>query len=126
MQQQIQQLTQSLNSLLALFKTHVHNGTDSQTLPTTSSGPSIYKIQINADGSTNILPTGWTVVKNSTGSYTVTHNLGVTTYTVALNENDGTIRFLIVNSPTSTNFGVLTYNPSFSNADSSFYVTVFN
>lgn len=33
------------------------------------------------------LPTGWSVVKNSTGNYTVTHNLNRTDYSVAAMNN---------------------------------------
>jgi len=38
---------------------------------------------VTAAGAANFLPRGWTCVKNSTGTYTVTHNLGTTGYSVA-------------------------------------------
>lgn len=44
----------------------------------------IYVGYVQFDGTAVRLPSGWTSVKNSTGSYTVTHNLGTTNYVVIL------------------------------------------
>lgn len=46
--------------------------------PTGTAVGAVYAGYVGADGSTgNRLPSGWSATKNSTGNYTVTHNLGL-------------------------------------------------
>jgi len=104
MQDQINQLTQSFNSLLAAFKSHVHNGTDSQLLPsstTTASNQTTYAGAITSSGTSTFLPSGWTVAHTTTGVYTVTHNLGNANYGIVGNSL-GTFGYANICSPTST------------------------
>ncbi len=42
----------------------------------------VYGGQVASDGSAVSLPIGWTSARNSTGRYTITHNLGTTAYAV--------------------------------------------
>jgi hypothetical protein len=82
-----------LNQLLAYFQQHQHTGTDSPKISynnlldvPTSSGT--YAGSINADASTNVIPTGWTVAVGtggSVGQYTITHNLNTTKYSAVGN-----------------------------------------
>lgn len=52
------------------------------------------------------MPTGWSVVKNSTGNYTVTHNLNRTDYSVAA-MNNAFIPVLINTTNQLNTFGIL-------------------
>lgn len=47
-----------------------------------SDSAGVFVGRVNTNGSAIRLPSGWSVVRNSSGSYTVTHNLGVTNYAV--------------------------------------------
>lgn len=77
--------------MTTLVPFHTHNGVDSSKikykdligLPTQNStyGGSVS----GASGAAIMLPTGWTSAKINPGSYTVTHNLGVTNYVVVAN-----------------------------------------
>lgn len=64
-------------------------------------------------------PSGWSVAKNSTGNYTVTHNLGTSSYVVVATIKSGGKQ--ILNSDISNNtFDILTYNASGSAVDGAF------
>ena len=74
------QQTPFQNNFAAPF--HTHNGVDSPLLASTVSSVISYSGSINANNSVIFLPTGWTTAHPATGRYTITHNLGVTTYAV--------------------------------------------
>lgn len=48
-----------------------------------------YSGQVNANGTAGFLPSGWSSVKNSTGDYTVTHNLNDSTTAPMLTPSGG-------------------------------------
>lgn len=66
------------------------------------------------------LPTGWSAVHNSTGSYTITHNLGTTSYTVTAALFAGSTGYVIPQDHLINTFNVFTYNVSSSSADTAF------
>ena len=63
-------------------------------------------VDTGAGINTVFLPTGWSVVKNSTGNYTVTHNLRRTDYCVAA-MNNAYIPVLVDIANQSNTFGIL-------------------
>lgn len=116
-------IEQRIKKLERLMAFHKHLGSDLTQKITT--GSTAYSGLVTSAGAASTpFPTGWTVIKNSTGNYTVTHNLGNTNYGVCVTVSDGVVNFLITNNRTSTTFDVLTYNSSFSSNDRSFYFIV--
>ena len=69
----------------------------------------VYGGHVNAAGTAVYLPTGWSSVRNSAGSFTITHNLGTTNYAPVVGSSDLGIKVnhtaIGVNS-----FNVQTYN----------------
>jgi len=65
--------------------------------------------RVAAAGTSVRLPTGWSSVKNSTGDYTVTHNLGTGNYTITC-EMLGNTGEWYVYSLAANSFGIRTYN----------------
>lgn len=53
-------------------------------------GVELYRGRVNSDGSTISLPSGWSVAKIETGVYEITHNLGMSAYTVSVSLYGGT------------------------------------
>lgn len=51
-------------------------------LPQLAAGGAVYLGIVNADATTVLLPSGWSVTSMGTGAYRVTHNFGVSTYVV--------------------------------------------
>lgn len=70
------------------------------------------------------LPSGWTCVKNSTGNYTVTHNLGNTNYGVTAMTDAGAAAFPLSVTVASNTFTVAVVNSGFSPTDASFCFTM--
>lgn len=68
-------------------------------------------------------PTGWTSVHNSTGSYTVTHNLGTTLYAVEFTAFSQ-LSFFQITAQGANSFTVGTNNLGGSSADTEFYFTL--
>lgn len=52
-------------------------------------GGGIFAGRVAANGTAIRLPSGWTSERTSAGAYTITHNLGVTTYSVVLTLDSG-------------------------------------
>lgn len=69
---------------------------------------------------TNWLPTGWSVTRNGAGDYTITHNLGLTTYIVYGSVNSSSPMIFNVYSVTNNSFSIRTYNSSFVATDARF------
>lgn len=73
--------------------------------------------QVASDGTATALPTGWTSSKPGTGQYTVTHNLGTTSYGVAALAIDANWRTINCSAITANSFSVITWNATPANAD---------
>lgn len=65
----------------------------------------IGSLSSTGDGSAGaVFPSGWTSAKNSTGDYTITHNLGTTDYTVvATSLNDYTVMEILTQNSNNVN-----------------------
>lgn len=126
--------TQQKKDLYGVAKVpfHTHNGIDSPTLqPTTVTTTTIaYSGYINNDGTSTNVPTGWTSVKNSTGNYTITHNLGITTYNVVATSAGGAERTMANYGQTSTTFTINALNvgagPSNIDTDFTFVLVLYS
>lgn len=73
------------------------------------------------------LPLGWTCSKLATGSYRVTHNLGVASandYAVTATTSGGSASFVLSLAKSTNVFDVSTVNPSFSGTDAQFDFTL--
>lgn len=69
----------------------------------------------------------WSVVRNTTGIYTLTHNIGNNNYIVMLTLEDiGNPRYCTLDTPTSTQFVVRTFNNSGTAADTAFHFIVYS
>lgn len=82
-------------------------------------GARTYHGAVEEDGTATALPSGWTAQKNTTGFYTVTHNLGIgiTAYIVHATVTSWHNRGIIVaDDQTSNLFNVHTFNTT-TNAD---------
>lgn len=75
--------------------------------------------------STPFLSDRWTVAKNSTGNYTVTHNLGFTNYVPIVTASDTNARIICVSGETATKFDVETYNDAATATDTAFNFIVY-
>lgn len=65
-------------------------------------------------------PTGWSASKNSTGNYTITHNLGTTSYVVVATPVGNDTIHAVILSTGSNSFVVVTANNAGSDADCDF------
>lgn len=85
----------------------------------------IFSGAVDSGGSGITIPSGWTSTHNSTGDYSVTHNLniGATKYVVVASIGIG-IRFLAVSLQTSTRFDINTYDKTGTLADGPFQFTL--
>ena len=82
---------------------------------------------VSSAGAAMKLPTGWTCSKLGTGSYRVTHNLGVASvndYSVAVNTSGGGTSFVLSYAKGTAIFDVSTVNPSFASTDAQFDFTL--
>lgn len=79
---EIQQAANANRFQLASIPRHIHNGIDSPTaFQPILTYVGMVGVPINTDPVTvNILPTGWTVRYDGTGSYAIVHNLGTVNY----------------------------------------------
>lgn len=119
---------------MSLIAKHKHTGLDAPKvsyndltdLPTSGSGT--FAGSLNADASVNFLPTGWTAsvgTGGQVGVYTITHNLGTTSYAVVYTIL-GTFHITIANleSVGANSFKLVFYTQtggiSWSNADTPF------
>jgi hypothetical protein len=114
-------LTQKVEELIDLFKKHKHLGTDmTQKLAT---GKTAYGGQVNADASGQF-PAGWTCTVGGSGgtadTYTITHNLGNTAYTVVAIPNGASNLPIQFYTPSANSFTV-----QFSNG-TNYFATAFN
>lgn len=75
--------------------------------------------------STPFLSDRWTVAKNSTGNYTITHNLGFTNYVPIVTASDTNARIICVSGETATKFDVETYNDAATATDTAFNFIVY-
>jgi len=62
---------------------------------------------VNADGTAARLPVGWSSARNSTGNYTVTHNLGDSIYVVVLTPYSGNRHIPYVSARANNTFTVI-------------------
>lgn len=91
--QEIQKVATANRFQLTSIPRHIHNEIDS---PLTFQPILNYIGFVPYDGNIHgaaletILPTGWTVTKNSTGNYTVKHNLGTILYSVVASASQST------------------------------------
>lgn len=93
---------------------HEHTGVDSPRIDyknlVGSSGSTTHyigAIQSNVAGTP--FPTGWSVVNNSTGIYTITHNLGNTTY-VVIASGLGSAGVPVISARNATTFVISWYS----------------
>ena len=78
-----------------------------------------------ADASTEVVPSGWTITTAATGKYTVTHNLGLSTYTaVACGFTTTSSNQAHIRSQGTNSFEVWTVNASGTNGDANFSFTL--
>lgn len=75
--------------------------------------------------STPFLSDRWSVAKNSTGNYTITHNLGFTNYVPIVTASDTASRTICVSGETSTKFDVETYTDAGTQTDTAFNFIVY-
>lgn len=75
--------------------------------------------------STPFLSDKWTVVKNSTGNYTITHNIGDTNYIVLLTAEDTNPRIIGVSGITSSVFVIKTTSDAGTLTDTAFHFIVY-
>lgn len=75
--------------------------------------------------STPFLADNWTSAKNSTGNYTITHNIGNTNYVVLLTAEDTAARIIDVSGITSSKFDVETYSDAGTQTDTAFHFIVY-
>jgi len=75
--------------------------------------------------STPFLSDRWTVAKNSSGNYTITHNLGITNYVPIVTASDTASRTICVSGETSTKFDVETYTDAGTQTDTAFNFIVY-
>lgn len=75
--------------------------------------------------STPFLSDKWTVVKNSTGNYTITHNIGDTNYVVQLTPEDSNPRIITVSGITSSVFVIKTTSDAGTLTDTAFHFIVY-
>ena len=79
----------------------------------------------NITATTSVLPSGWTVVKNSTGNYTVTHSLGSALYTLVVSHYAGIPLVAVGHNILANTFSVLSWNTTTDvAADSIFHFTL--
>lgn len=85
----------------------------------------IYSGAVSSGGSGITLPSGWTSTHNSTGDYSVSHNLnvGATKYVVTACIGVG-VRFLAVSLQSSIRFDINTYDKTGTLADGPFQFTL--
>lgn len=91
-QQEIRSSATSSRFQVKSIDQHKHNNIDS---PATYSPVLTYIGFVPSDGNVNggleyILPKGWTLLYNGTGSYTITHNLGTMLYSVVVSATQST------------------------------------
>ena len=72
----------------------------------------VYGGQVNSAGTGVYMPSGWSSVRTSLGLYTITHNLGTTSYSVVANllVNALTGREAHIQSLSANTFAVYTFN----------------
>ncbi len=86
----------------------------------------IYPGAVTGSGGTTFLPAGWTATKNTTGKYTVTHNLGHTRYTVVMSPSQNIADEHDVSAKTSTTFSVeLLLSGSFADCPFNFMLMIY-
>lgn len=76
-QQEIRNYTSGARFGLTTIPRHIHNNTDS---PYAFQPILTYAGIINDDGTPILIPAGWTVVHNGTGSYSIFHHLNPSIY----------------------------------------------
>lgn len=76
--------------------------------------------RIAAAGTASYLPTGWTVSKPSAGTYTVTHNLGLSDYDVTVTPVDTVAKIPFVSTYQSNSFTVVVTNTAGTATDTAF------
>lgn len=79
-----------------------------------------YQGTVNGDGTASSLPSGWSSVRNSAGNYTVTHNLGTTSYGIVPTPFGNDALHAIVLTIASNSFTVVTANNAGSDVDTAF------
>jgi len=73
----------------------------------------VHRGRVSSAGVSIELPSGWTCTKNATGTYTVTHNLGTTDYTVVVSpEYSATVGFAGIYSKAANAFACYVANAS--------------
>ncbi len=82
-------------------------GTGASTANGAKENLGIYHGRVNSAGTAIRLPSGWTSARTVTGAYTVTHNLGTTSYTPMISVTDVSGVIAVV-AATSTTIQVLT------------------
>lgn len=75
--------------------------------------------------STPFLADTWAVAKNSTGNYTITHNIGDTNYVVQLTPEDSNPRIIGVSGITSSVFVIKTTSDAGTLTDTAFHFIVY-
>lgn len=83
-----------------------------------------YAGEVASDGSTVLLPPGWSAVKDSTGTYTITHNIGDTRYAIVLTCSNDVLGIASVVSLAANSCQVKTYSSAASLADRQFTFVV--
>ncbi len=101
-------LQKDVTDLVRRHELHKHLGQTEGTQKL-ASGSTVYAGSIKSDGTVNFIPSGWSSVRNSNGNYTITHNLGTTTYAVAVSVSDDVLNDIVAGSATTTSFDVRTF-----------------
>ena len=85
----------------------------------------VYGGQVNSAGTAVYLPTGWSSVRNAAGNYTITHNLGTTSYAPVVSLNGSTTLSITAITINANNFSVIAFVPASGvNTDSAFNFVV--
>lgn len=120
-----QQLLQRVEQVERLVSPLVRGDGKYTTIPPNAIYPTVGDIA--AGGTANKIPAGWSSVKNSTGNYTITHNLGNTRYVVLLTpflSPAGGVT-VILSAMASTSFTVETFSVLNAAADVPFTFMLF-
>jgi hypothetical protein len=85
----------------------------------------VYSAVVESDGTKTSGSSILSVVKTPTGVYTITHNLGHTTYSaVAVGYSSGTLFLALITDLNSNSVVVRTFNTSFAATDSAFQIII--
>ena len=118
----LEEKSSEFGELKHIFDFHEHKGYDlSKEIDIPDAGSTVYAGYIDSAATAEELPTDWTVTRTGNGQYTVTHNLGTTSYAVSLGIIGSTaIAYITMDSLNANDFKIVTWDSTPTNTDKSF------